>query len=527
VRTGSGCLHVYVIEDTPTPHKRKVHAMFEGREVTIDLLVKGAQAVAPPTPGYTLVGYEDRLDAPPLSVPSIGEAWANLARHLGVEEIAPPASTNGSKPPIPDKIPTGARHDTFIKIAGSLRRQGAGADEIAACLAVFNERCAEPSPPEDLEKLAQSAATWQPHEEAPAVVFVAVSAEAFLAEEIADPDAIIGDGGDGAILSPGEKLMIAGPPGVGKTNIGLGVGSSLAAGQPVLTLPCPKPVTVLYAALEGNRKRLQKRLRKVLRDTDEGARRRLHFARIAALDLGDDRHVAALEDLCRLHQIEVLILDPLRDAHRWGEDKSEDAAQLMAVLDSLMAVLPRLAVVLVHHVRKPDPRRLNRAEQTLDQIRGSYHLVAAMQSVLLVNEDPKEPDKLLADWVKHRDAEARLAPMFLHFDRPSLSYEVAERPSAIKVTPEDVVAALLNLDGYSEGQAPLMQRVMADMGCSDRTATDAIRDAVGMKLIMETKAPAGSTKKKAYQLLPDGDQHGHKPRQKAAGGAGGPQEPLI
>jgi hypothetical protein len=153
VRSGSGCLHIHVIEERPTPHKRKVIGVFQGRKVTVDLLVQGAQAVVPPTPGYSLTGYEEKLGSPPLRVPSIGDAWTSLARHLGVVEIEQPRAA-GQRDPIPTTIPTGARHDVFVRIAGALRRIGAEPAEIAPCLAVFNARCDEPAPIEHLERIA-------------------------------------------------------------------------------------------------------------------------------------------------------------------------------------------------------------------------------------------------------------------------------------------------------------------------------------------------------------------------------------
>lgn len=362
---------------------------------------------------------------------------------------------------------------------------------------------------EELQELAAQTPLWRFVEDAPGpepIRFEAQTAGDFLAEDIPAVDAILSDGGNGALLSPGEKMMIAGPPGVGKTNVAINMAAGLAAGTGVLGLPCGRRWNVLNVALEGNRKRLQKRVRKVLTDADAETKSRFHFARLSVLDLSDDAHVQALEDLCRRNSIDVLIIDPFRDAHPWGEDKSEDAARVMRVLDRLLAALPNLAIVLIHHVRKPDTGRRSRTEQTLDEIRGSGHLVAACQSVLLVNEDPNEPDKLLADWVKHRDAEERIAPMFLYFDRATLSYEVADRPNAIKVPSEMVVTALTELGGHSLGQALLTERLMALAGCADKTAQDAIRDAVSRKLINEEKAPADSPKKKAYRLpseLPD------------------------
>ena len=90
--------------------------------------------------------------------------------------------------------------------------------------------------------------------------------------------------------------------------------------------------------------------------------------------------------------------------------------------------------------------------------------------------------------------------MFLYFDRATLSYEVADRPSTVKVPPELVVTALTDLGGYTIGQDHLLKRLASSTGAAERTVRDAIREAVRLKVVNEEKAPEDSQKRKAYRL---------------------------
>ncbi|MEX1254100.1 MAG: AAA family ATPase [Dehalococcoidia bacterium] len=165
VRTGSNRGHIYVIENQPTAHKRKVLAAFDGRPVKVDLLVQGAQAVAPPTAGYGLEGYEETLDADPLPVPNIEAAWQSLARDLNIREIeARQRGTNANAPPLGERIIEGARNDTLASLAGSMRRRGATRREILAALTVMNERCEPPLSERELEAIARSVGRYAPED---------------------------------------------------------------------------------------------------------------------------------------------------------------------------------------------------------------------------------------------------------------------------------------------------------------------------------------------------------------------------
>lgn len=63
---------------------------------------------------------------------------------------------DGTKQPIPDKLTQGMRHKALVRLAGAMRRQGAGYEEILAALTVTNRtRCDPPHTSVKLEEIAR------------------------------------------------------------------------------------------------------------------------------------------------------------------------------------------------------------------------------------------------------------------------------------------------------------------------------------------------------------------------------------
>ena len=96
-RTVRGRLHVYVQEETPSS-THPLRVQYKGRTVGVELRATGVQVTVPPSPGYSLTGYEDSLDGDPIAAPSIADAWASLAKHLGIEAVATPANGSAGYP---------------------------------------------------------------------------------------------------------------------------------------------------------------------------------------------------------------------------------------------------------------------------------------------------------------------------------------------------------------------------------------------------------------------------------------------
>jgi hypothetical protein len=134
----------------------------------VDIRADRGYIISPPSRGY-LVDEEAPLADPP--------AWL-------VERLRE-GRGNGAAPEVGDVIPTGERNCTLASLAGTMRRRGMGATEIAASLQVTNrERCQPPLDDQEVERIAASVARYQPGE----------------AKNGADPTRARGDRVDGAEL---------------------------------------------------------------------------------------------------------------------------------------------------------------------------------------------------------------------------------------------------------------------------------------------------------------------------------------
>ena len=70
---------------------------------------------------------------------------------------------NRKAPPIGETIPHGKQHDTLVSLAGSMRRRGAEAPEIAAALKEMNRRrCEQPGTDAEMDKIAESMMQYAP-----------------------------------------------------------------------------------------------------------------------------------------------------------------------------------------------------------------------------------------------------------------------------------------------------------------------------------------------------------------------------
>jgi hypothetical protein len=79
----------------------------------------------------------------------------SLIEYLGAGRSASPLTISGV-------IPYGTQHHTLVSLAGTMWRRGMSPEAIEAALQVVNSRqCERPGPPENIHKIALSAARWQ------------------------------------------------------------------------------------------------------------------------------------------------------------------------------------------------------------------------------------------------------------------------------------------------------------------------------------------------------------------------------
>jgi hypothetical protein len=151
-------------------------------------------------------------------------------------------------------IPEGERNDALFKLGCSLQGQGRSEGEIAATLlAVNDQRCTPPLPPEEVQRIVRSIAQYQRPQNIGGRVQVQ-SARELASKELSPVRWIVRN------LIPEGLTLLAGGAKIGKSWAVLGMGIAVATGEPVFRYFDTEPGDVLYFALEDGQRRMQSRL---------------------------------------------------------------------------------------------------------------------------------------------------------------------------------------------------------------------------------------------------------------------------
>ena len=314
-----------------------------------------------------------------------------------------------------------------------------------------------------------------------------------------DPlDAIITDGGEGAVLTTDGQGFIVGPAGLGKTNLILRISRGLCEGSYALGYQVPVPRRVLHIALEGSKRGLNRRLRKVWADADPEAIARYERWK-TRLNLTEPADRTRLDLAIERAKPDVVIIDPLRNAHIWDENKSDESAQLMAILDNIITT-HHVALILIHHSRKLP--QFARHDNGLDALRGSTALAGWVQFVLGISQETGNiKDRFVLVWNKTRDAEEILEPLVVDFDRETLDFIIDENAAAGgKVSDDAILTAIYGNGGTMRG-TELIEGFVHGAGAGESKTREAIRALVKAGKLIEFIAPVDAkSRAKSYRL---------------------------
>jgi RecA-family ATPase len=180
-------------------------------------------------------------------------------------------------------------------------------------------------------------------------------------------------------LVPEGLTLLAGKPKVGKSFLVLDWGLAVAYGGFACGSVECKPGDVFYAALEDNPRRLQRRLRQMLPDTEWPQRLCLNTQarRIneGGLDLLKDWAESAMEPRLIIIDTLTCIRPPKRaQTENIYEADYRALEPLRRLADEL-----KIAIVVVHHQRKMD------SDDPFDTVSGTHGLTGAADNVLILD----------------------------------------------------------------------------------------------------------------------------------------------
>ncbi|NMH98988.1 AAA family ATPase [Pseudonocardia sp. K10HN5] len=189
------------------------------------------------------------------------------------------------------------------------------------------------------------------------------------------------------IICEGVTLL-AGPPKVGKSWMGLGLALDIAAGRPALGSIPVQAGPVLYLALEDTPRRLQSRMRTVLAGRPAPAGLTLSIACPPMPAGGDEQIDAWLHAHPGARLVVIDVFAKVRGTPPAGV-AAYDADY--AAMGRIKRVADRhnVAVVLVHHVRKAA------AEDFLATVSGTNGLAGAADAVLVLERARAQADGVL------------------------------------------------------------------------------------------------------------------------------------
>jgi hypothetical protein len=192
-------------------------------------------------------------------------------------------------------------------------------------------------------------------------------------------------------LVPEGVTLLAGKPKLGKSWLALGLCVATAKGGLALGAEQVEQGSCLYLALEDNRRRLQRRLKKLL--AGDTAPAELHMAtewrRLSEGGTEDLERWLEEHPDCRLVVIDTLArFKPRTTGRRTQYDEDRDAVDPLAPI----AAAHKVAILLVHHLREME------SDDPLDMIHGSAGLTGGVDGALVLKRRRGQADAyLLAD----------------------------------------------------------------------------------------------------------------------------------
>lgn len=230
------------------------------------------------------------------------------------------------------------------------------------------------------------------------------------------------------LIQKGSRMIIYGPPGLGKSLIALDLALSVATGTPFLGEHTPQATgPVLVYSTEGDIMSNRDRLLMIANAHEAPEEIPLSFSQEAVL-LDEESEAGSFFRILGRLQPFLLILDPL-DSFFWGEENSATATKpirhfLNRVVQEINPDNGGCAVVLLHHAAALSPEKGSPMK-----IRGSTAWHGWADTVLQVCLDPRARDRkgLLLNVTKQRNGPsgefARVTPRIQEAER-LISFDV-------------------------------------------------------------------------------------------------------
>lgn len=291
--------------------------------------------------------------------------------------------------------------DHTFKTAAAVLDFGISKEQALDLMMPWNERCAPPWQPDDLERKIENA--WQYRQQPVGAVDARQEFDVWTPPP-SGMDARPADTLDDDALEPrrwlygralirGKVTAMVAPPGVGKSTFTLQMAVSVATGKDLLGLGVHESCPVWLYNNEDDLEELHRRLAAVRKEfgitkdelkgrlfLNSGEQHRLTIAKrnghgtLQALRAGIDATIAG-EQMAK-HGVGLMIVDPFAETHEGEENDNVQMGYVIGLFRSL-AQKANAAMCVVHHTRKPPAGSADGHAGNMDSSRGASSVLAA------------------------------------------------------------------------------------------------------------------------------------------------------
>lgn len=298
-------------------------------------------------------------------------------------------------------VEKGGRNNAAASLAGQYITAGMGLDEITARVHAWNDSNPAPLAAGELNRTIASVARTHTANNPDKPIPLTTQAPAIAKSGIVDlgpadaedspppvPDYYLGD----ALLFEGARMLVAGPPKIGKSRFVLDLAVGIATGTSCLSHKCHGARRVVWMQAEIHIGFLAGRMVEAARGLadDERVIWRENFRATGRLDLD----VMSFIDRATIREYlatrfepgagGVLILDPIINLSTADENSNAEVKAMLRQVDAIAAEFG-VAVVLVHHTRKDVS-----AGSAMDGIRGASAFRGWFDTGLVLTGTPDE-----------------------------------------------------------------------------------------------------------------------------------------
>ena len=304
---------------------------------------------------------------------------------------------------------------------------------------------------------------------------------------------VIGDGESCNVLPEGGGLLIAGESKTGKSMLRTELAIHLVMGDDAWGLTIPKPRRVLILQFENTPEielvRTEKMLQGLGLDTfpDE-----LLFSTPVRIDLGNHSNWESVLRLVERTKADVVIYDPLSSVHSVDENSND---QMRGILDKITNINRKTgsSAIVIHHFGKPSK---DGHKDTKYRTRGASAITDWCDTEINLSSKKRDNKTLLDLTFKAVRCGPEIKPIQLERGQ-YLLHEVREEFSLF--SSEEVKNLLISLGGRVDKQIDLINAIVAKTGCTHRTASEYLKNAVD-KTIREFKGK-GKGNPKGYCVI--------------------------